>query len=253
MTRDRLADADYFSRLLEEEAGYIAEDEQDIDDFLATKGMKADGIATSLVDNRFVCASIAYSRGDPIEDVRTWVVDAFESMRYLHQLYDAYPAAMRKRRGSYVKSLLRLANAILFKPGDTAVDRALHDVAFFQSDDPVLAGLSSWLRGAELDLSIADTQVAYPDSYNTLWQALKLGPDGSAPIKTYVENWYAWNDHPDRGRGARGIGAHEKMIRYQGYWCWEAAAVVVVTGANDLSFRDHEHYPKDLADWARGR
>jgi hypothetical protein len=43
----------------------------------------------------------------------------------------------------------------------------------------------------------------------------------------------------------------EEYSNYEGYWAFEAAAVCVIHGIDDTSFRDHLIYPKDLADWAR--
>ncbi len=39
---------------------------------------------------------------------------------------------------------------------------------------------------------------------------------------------------------------------YVGHWCFEAAAIAVAFGIDDSIIRDHPHYPKDWADWARG-
>ncbi|HSI57000.1 MAG TPA: PoNe immunity protein domain-containing protein, partial [Ideonella sp.] len=38
---------------------------------------------------------------------------------------------------------------------------------------------------------------------------------------------------------------------YLGYWSFEAAAVSIVLGIDDSSYRDKDFYPRDLADFAR--
>lgn len=43
-----------------------------------------------------------------------------------------------------------------------------------------------------------------------------------------------------------------KNISYRGFWAWEVALVVRHFGIDDSSFRDHEFYPKDLADYRPG-
>jgi hypothetical protein len=39
---------------------------------------------------------------------------------------------------------------------------------------------------------------------------------------------------------------------YTGYWSYEAAAVVMICGIDDSSFRDHKHYPDQLLAHYRG-
>jgi hypothetical protein len=71
----------------------------------------------------------------------------------------------------------------------------------------------------------------------------------SAFVKTYLEGWY---------KSFEGVPWHDghtvvtdEYMAYEGYWAFEAAAVCVLYGIDDSSFRDHIVYPKDLADWAR--
>ena len=71
----------------------------------------------------------------------------------------------------------------------------------------------------------------------------------SAFVKTYLDGWY---------KAFEGVPWHNGHLvmtneysNYEGYWAFEAAAVCVLKGINDTSFRDHLVYPKDLADWAR--
>ena len=45
--------------------------------------------------------------------------------------------------------------------------------------------------------------------------------------------------------------ANDEYSNYEGYWAFDAAAVCVIHGIDDASFRDRLVYPKDLADWAR--
>ncbi len=67
-------------------------------------------------------------------------------------------------------------------------------------------------------------------------------------IRAYLDSWpkrlgvYG----PDGGR------ARHKLPTYDGYWCYEAAAVVIVCGIDDESFREHEFYPGELMSWRQG-
>jgi hypothetical protein len=73
--------------------------------------------------------------------------------------------------------------------------------------------------------------------------------ESSAFVKKYLDGWYKafegvpWHD-------GHLVQTHE-YSNYEGYWSFEAAAVCVIHGIDDTTFRDHIVYPKDLADWAR--
>lgn len=80
--------------------------------------------------------------------------------------------------------------------------------------------------------------------------ALENPAEASAKVKEYLDGWYKsfegapWHDgHLHAVEG--------EYMPYYGYWSFEAAAVCVIHGIDDSSFRDHILYPKDLADWAR--
>ncbi|WP_284620504.1 PoNe immunity protein domain-containing protein [Aquabacterium humicola] len=68
-----------------------------------------------------------------------------------------------------------------------------------------------------------------------------------ALMARYMDEWYTasrrepYYDSHTKGRD------HS----FLGYWSFEAAAVAYVLDIEDESFRDHEFYPKDLADFAR--
>ena len=64
-------------------------------------------------------------------------------------------------------------------------------------------------------------------------------------LKNYLDQW------PKKLgiRAPDGIRPLHETPTYDGYWCYEAAAVVIVCGIDDESFRDHEFYPADLMSW----
>jgi hypothetical protein len=73
--------------------------------------------------------------------------------------------------------------------------------------------------------------------------------ESAAYVEKYLDGWYKafegvpWHDGH--------LVQKEHQQPYEGYWAFEAAAVCVLHGIDDSSFRDHLVYPKDLADWAR--
>ena len=88
--------------------------------------------------------------------------------------------------------------------------------------------------------------------YDPLLDAIftaKTPQEASAFVKKYLDAWY---------QAFEGVPWHNGHLvvtpeysNYEGYWAFEAAAVCVIHGIDDSSFRDHLVYPKDLADWAR--
>ncbi len=73
--------------------------------------------------------------------------------------------------------------------------------------------------------------------------------EAQAFVKQYLDGWYkAFEDVPWHNGH---LVQNADYSNYEGYWAFEAAAVCVIHGIDDSSFRDHLVYPKDLADWAR--
>jgi len=64
-------------------------------------------------------------------------------------------------------------------------------------------------------------------------------------ILKYLNNWEKALQKDGRW------GSHQRPT-YDGYWCYEAAAVVAAFDIDDSSFIDHEYYPSDLMRWRKG-
>lgn len=74
--------------------------------------------------------------------------------------------------------------------------------------------------------------------------------ESAAFMHKYLDGWYkAFEGVPWHNGHLKPVEG--EYIPYYGYWSFEAAAVCVIHGIDDTSFRDHLVYPKDLADWAR--
>lgn len=253
MLRDTLADADYFTQLITIEERYIQEDREDILQNMDALGERAWNIASCLVDNQFLCANIAYSRGDLIGEVHKRTMSAFNDMEYLIKVYKKYPK--RVWGSSYLTAFAYLHYSVLYDPRpeqiQTIVNSAQHS---YRNPDPLLDAMINYLTGKPIDTTpeLADIKYAKSLGCKYLWEAICYGRDGSESLKKYIEGWYRHNTKTPYGPG-QGIGAHKKMIRYQGYWSWEAAAVAVMMDIDDTQFRDHEHYPKDLVEWVRNK
>lgn len=71
--------------------------------------------------------------------------------------------------------------------------------------------------------------------------------DTDKQMKSYLDKWYQntkllmWHNY----------NAESGKHFYYGRWSFESAALVVMNGIDDNSFRDNKYYPKDLVDYYR--
>ena len=253
MTRDTLADAEYFTAKIAEEETSIAGIRERIPEMIEKRGARASSGANAVVHLQLVIASMAYSRGDPMEDVTEIVNSALSDLEDLHEFYRLFPDRMRAGRGGYWTALPRLSFATLFRLEPQVLDRVIYDVEFFNHTDPILQYMLAHLKGEPQPTGMVEQDLDFPEQFRDLWRILSLPQEAAqTALKSYVETWYDRN-LPLGGDGAPGVGSHEKMIAYRGYWVWEAAAAAVVAGVDDSGIRDHPYYPSDAADWARER
>jgi len=103
-------------------------------------------------------------------------------------------------------------------------------------------------------MPIIDYVEATPEGhlpYRKLIKVFNASPEQRpALMLQYLEDWYEasrrepyYDQHPQTDlRSGRG---------YYGYWSWEAAAVTWLLDIDDMSYREHQFYPKDLVDFAR--
>jgi hypothetical protein len=90
----------------------------------------------------------------------------------------------------------------------------------------------------------------WPRAYQLLWDAIDPKTrDADRPklIKRFLKQWLPLMQRSGQAETLAAVWNHT----YVGYWCLEAAAVVVAFGIDDTLFRDDMYYPRDFADWAR--
>ena len=84
--------------------------------------------------------------------------------------------------------------------------------------------------------------------YFKLLKVFSAAPeDRPALMAQYMDDWY------EASRREPYYRSHTKGRdhNFLGYWSFEAAAVSVLLDIDDSSYRDHEFYPKDMADFGR--
>jgi hypothetical protein len=86
------------------------------------------------------------------------------------------------------------------------------------------------------------SQVRHPIIFKKLVKIIEAPEEQrSSLLQEYLEGWYKstlkekLNDNHS-----------EEEFYYKGYWCYEAALVVMLWNIDDSSFRNNPYYPKDL-------
>jgi hypothetical protein len=86
------------------------------------------------------------------------------------------------------------------------------------------------------------SKVRHPIIFKKLVEIIEAPEEQrSSLMQEYLEGWYKStlkeklnNNHNDDD------------FTYKGYWCYEAALVVMLWNIDDSSFRNNPYYPKDL-------
>lgn len=216
--------------------------------------------------NRFIDLEVKrglalYSSGAACDDV------AAQFKRVLSQLYPAYleafPAGTRygATRPTHSQIVRYFAALILSRPTQSETVRFLgaYDSWDFQAPpdpghrDAICEEMAKYLvpEGERPKAS----GVNWPEAYGALWKAIDPEADDFTRahyVKEFLTDWYK-HMASELAAETELHGPNVTDGLYVGYWCLEAAAATVMLNVDDTSFRDHEHYPADLADWARTR
>lgn len=203
----------------------------------------------SLNGNHLNRTSALYSSGAEMQEVaaaaRKLLLEAYP--QFISVCREDPAKAKRDYGGGWADRYRYLSLAIL-------IDLSLDDSAIF------IDALDFWPeRDKGWELMIAGLgykdrpkakELRWPQAYESLYLAMDLETEDYARqgyIKNFLKTWL-----PEMRRGtAGGYESPDKTKNYHGIWCFEAAAATVMMDIDDTSFRDHEHYPKDFADWAR--
>jgi len=248
--RDKLKPQDYWAAYIPDHRDFIEEIRED---FL-TEGQSFDQKVGDIYDlqrHSYQFTSALYSSGHEIDDVANAARDA---------ILDAYPQFISVCRehperskvdyaGGWDDRYKYLSLAILLNLSPDESRPLIDALDFWEEPDKGMELMIAYLGHGE---GRAPTNaLLWPEAYEELFYAMSPETDDFARqgyLTRFLKGWLkemrsstdpAYNNH------------NNKHNIYFGYWCWEAAAVAVMMDIDDATFRDHEHYPKDLADWAR--
>ena len=233
--RDHFCDETYFKTLLQEIHDVYS------DEFKGKGKGDCEDLSDACVEH-VACVRVSYAKGDSVR-----VMNKYYSAFLKHVFY---ADKVCKATNENEKSILLLkpyfvSSAITFGESLGFTNDKLIKVAeYIPSGKNQLVDilLSHYLPDRKISEVLREKGkykqlIEILESKDKAFQAKKL--------KNYLDQW------PKKLgiRAPDGIRPLHETPTYDGYWCYEAAAVVIVCGIDDESFRDHEFYPADLMSW----
>ena len=249
--RDKLKDKKYFKKYLSKTDHLI---EKTKEDFL--KGLVRDERRQTMklyMISQYVNAVIAtYSMGGSRRDMLSYfnpAIDLIDEFWFEQKklVYDREPLNQYGISNYFqMLSILSLAYLLNIEEGD------FKKIASAIEKDGVKDKIYSFLisnRLKEVKMSTNESyqhNFAVVDTYQVLREAISVDNKGESSMlvgRFLKSEWYS--NLTKAGVGY--LDRHDnKSNSYNGYWCFEAAAVVKIKGLDDSSFRDHPYYPADL-------
>ena len=199
--------------------------------------------------------NLHYSAGEPVAKLAEdfpFVVSLWELYAKYDSMYDDSPEAGGRRvphldlyDSDYWRAIRLVSFAILLGHGDLLP--RLAPIIDYENDDR--DGLIERLLAPYLP-----NRGEMPDKctrhlpYFKLLKVFDAEPDARpALMQKYMSEWYKASRREPYYEMHTPGGLHGFM----GYWSFEAAAVTYLLDIDDSSYRDHEFYPRDMADFAR--
>lgn len=232
----------------------------------AAEGKFDASMQDGLFKNKLKLLRLHYTAGEPIESLRPLYADVMHWFAEWHRAHEAYRADIAREAGEDLRidvTPIQFDDLFHFQ---LAVDVISLGILLGEGERVREAGrwlrferergdmLVEYLLGAAMpeDELIDTEEFFHVKPYDPLVDAYytaETAEESAAYMKKYLEGWYKAFDGVPWHDGH--LVQNDEYSNYEGYWSFEAAAVSVIHGIDDTSFRDHLVYPKDLADWAR--
>jgi Domain of unknown function (DUF1911) len=213
--------------------------------------------------NRLQLLTLQYTAGEPIESLIPLYADVAQWFAELHRAHEMYRADLSREGPDPIEIELTPLHFEALFHFQLALD--VVSLGLLLGQAKLLRQSIFWLRSMRhtdmLLETIIEPAVADPSQverffhekpYGALVDAVYTATTterSEAFVKQYLDGWYAAFEGVPWHNGH--LAVSDERSAYEGYWAYEAAAVCVIHGIDDRSFRDHLVYPKDLADWAR--
>ena len=206
---------------------------------------------------------LQYTAGCAIEELRPLFTQAANALGGWHSAEHAYSKWLATDSGKDLRTDMTpihfedpfhfqlaidmVSLAVLLGDGD-----ALRQIAVWTSSARGTDMLFEYLLSPAVSDLRDNTDFFHTQPYDPLIDAFytaETPEESSAYVEKYLDGWYKSFEGVPWHNGH--LKATAEYVPYYGYWSFEAAAVCLIHGIDDASFRDNLVYPKDLADWAR--
>jgi hypothetical protein len=204
-----------------------------------------------------------YTAGQPIESLRPLYAEAMKWFEAWHAAERNYSVSLAQKSGEdlrldmtpiefgdlfHFQLALDMVSLAVLLGLPEQVRRAAHLMGSARHTDMLFEAI---VEPCVDDPSHTE-EFFHESPYGPLLDAIytaKTPEEKIAFVKQYLDGWYAAFEGVPWHNGH--LVVTDEYSNYEGYWAFEAAAVCLIHGIDDASFRDHMVYPKDLIDWAR--
>jgi hypothetical protein len=244
MYREPLRDDAYWQKWIDDCIDAVAKQQDKLKVSPFPEKWKRNSITQNLYYDCMRLITLKYSSGTPVEDISEHypqLIDAWVGYNQHISSGDNKPHLLLK--WDYERVLTLISWGILFN-ADQGFFQKIADHMHSDGEDLLI----ETLLATKLNNRIIPERIIYPKSFELLCRATQTsGGQQTALVKEYLSNWYKnmkdfinYDAHKAKGEGG-----------FEGYWSFEAAAVVALYNIDDSSFRDMDFYPKDMADFAK--
>lgn len=228
MIRDKLRNREYFDL-------YIEEERDDINWYCnkLNKGEVTEDrilpVKKGILSAKINCIIAQYSRGDSVHHLMKSFDEIFHDFKEL---------GAKGVTHTYSENLRIVSLSVLF-------DITKEKICDFNGMTLYQDSLMNFLINGEMTDEISKENLQRKD-YSMLYELIFMADKEkqSEQLKTFVNDiWYKTNDE----MGWYEAHKETKVNIYNGYWCFEAAAVAKLLNIPDDNLKDSQYYPYDLA------
>lgn len=228
MLRDKLKNDDYFNSYIDTKNNSVQWFENKLENG-EVKENRILPVKDAANSDRMMIVIAKYSRGDDTNDLKNEFSKVFEEFIALSKQGVTH---------SYSTNLTFLSLAILLNTSKSDLE-TLKPLNLRQDS------LMNFLINGEMTNEISKENLQRED-YKSLYELIFMADkrEQSEQLKTFVNDvWYKTNDE----MGWYDSHKETKVNIYNGYWCFEAAAVAKLLNVPDDNLKDSQYYPYDLA------
>lgn len=244
MHREPLRDDAYWQEWIAECEDEIRMREEKLQVTPFPEKWKKNSITQSLYYDCKRLITLKYSGGAPVEEIRHDYPRLIEAwVAYNQNISSGDNKKHLLISNDYYRVLTLISWGIIFNAPADMFQKIANHIHSNGEDALVETLLATRLNGRQ-----QASRIIFPQPFELLYQASRAkAGEQAALVKEYLGTWYGnmkdyinYDAHKAKGEGG-----------FTGYWSFEAAAVTVLYGIDDSSFRDMDFYPKDMTTFAR--